>query len=46
MIMVISSMNTQKMNPFVKKIKSVQRKTTLAIPGAMRGTFRDKIYQE
>ena len=44
--MVMSPMNSHKMNLFVKKIKSVLFKATLAITAAIQDTSRDKIYQE
>ena len=46
MTTVTSSMTSRKMNPFVKKIESVQYKTISVITGAIQGTSRDKIYQE
>ena len=34
------------MNPFIKKMKSTQYNAALAITGAIRGTPREKPYQE
>ena len=42
----MSSMTGHKMNHFVKKIKFVQYKATLAIAVVIQGISRDKIYQE
>ena len=44
--MVMSPMSSHKMNLFVKKIKSVLFKATLAITAAIQDTSRDKIFQE
>ena len=44
--MEISSLTNVKMNYFCEKLNSLQYKAALAITGAIRGTSRDKIYQE
>ena len=44
--MTISSMTKLNRRLFVKKLESIQYKAALAITGAIKGPYREKIYQE
>ena len=44
--MTISSMTKLNRRLFVKKLESIQYKAALAITGAIKGSYREKIYQE
>ena len=43
--MTISSMTKLNRRLFVKKLESIQYKAALAITGAIKGSYRKKIYQ-